>query len=235
MLLLTESLIGGFYDRFGYMAPFAFLLGAGMGMPIPEEVTMVGSGFLLYKGLVEAHLIITVCYVATLLGDSIPFWIGRKYGLGVLRFNLARRILHPERMALLKDRFDRTGSWAVFTFRFLPGIRMPGFFTAGTMGMSYGRFLLYDGAGALIMTPTWIYLGRAFGERIDILEQRVQDLNQYLGFAVLALVLVLGVRSLVRRRERQADALKTNTASEEAPGAPGTPGLGTRRNTTKSP
>ena len=208
MLLLVESFVSQFFDRFGYFAPFALLLGAGMGMPLPEEVTMVGSGFLLYKGVVEAHWIILVCYAATLLGDSIPFWIGRKYGTSVLRFPIARRILHPERMSLLQERFDRMGSWAVFTIRFLPAVRLPGFFSAGTMGMSYPRFLLFDGSGALIMTPTWIFLGRAFGERIDKLEERVHDLNQILGFGVLALVLVLCVRALIRRRERQVEALR---------------------------
>ena len=43
-------------------------------------------------------------------------------------------------------RFQRHGNWAVFMCRFFAGVRIPGYFLAGTMGMSYGRFLLLESA-----------------------------------------------------------------------------------------
>ncbi len=213
--LIAENLLKSFFDRFGYLAPFSFLVGAGAGLPVPEEVTMVGSGFLLHRGLVDPFPIIATCYVATLLGDSIPFWLGRHFGVSVAQRPWARRILHPERMVLLRQRFDQHGNWAIFTCRFLPGVRMPGFFTAGTAGVSYGRFLLFDGLGALIMTPVWVLLGRSFGERIADLEDTVTDLNQYLGFFLATALLILALRGLVRRRERQIQALTQENDPDE--------------------
>jgi len=213
-------MLKGFFDQFGYWAPFAFLVGAGAGLPVPEEVTMVGSGFLLHRGLVDPLPIIATCYVATLVGDSIPFWLGRHFGMSVVNRPWARKILHPERMVLLRERFDRHGNWAIFTCRFLPGVRMPGFFTAGTAGLSYGRFLLFDGLGALIMTPAWVLLGKSFGERIAELEGNVTHFNQYLGFALAAAVLVLAIRGLVRRRERQLRHLKAEAGRDEPPQPP---------------
>jgi membrane protein DedA with SNARE-associated domain len=217
LALFAENLLKGFFDDFGYWAPFAFLVGAGAGLPVPEEVTMVGSGFLLHRGLVDPIPIIATCYVATLIGDSIPFWLGRHFGMSVVDRPWARRILHPERMVLLRKRFDTHGNWAIFTCRFLPGVRMPGFFTAGVAGMSYGRFLLFDGLGALIMTPTWVLLGRSFGERISDLEGTVTDLEQYLGFALATAVLILVLRGLVRRRERQVRDLEEDHESSQPP------------------
>jgi len=213
--LLTESLVRRVFERAGYLAPFLILLGAGAGLPVPEEVTMAGSGFLLFQEKVRLVPILVTCYTATLLGDSIPFWLGRKYGMSALRFPIVARIVHPERMALLEERFQRHGSWAVFTCRFLPGVRLPGWFMAGTLGMSYVRFLIFNGAAALIMTPCWVLLGRAFGERIEALEGHVKHLNQIMGFAILALILGFGVRVLVRRRERQLQALAKRRSSVE--------------------
>ncbi len=214
-LLLVQSFIDSIFDRLGYLAPFMLLLGAGAGLPVPEEVTMVGSGFLLYEGRVSFELIFATCWVGTLLGDSIPFWLGRRYGLAALRIPLLAKAIHPERMALIEKRFERHGNWAVFTCRFLPGVRMPGFFSAGTLGMSYVRFLVLDGLGALLMTPAWILLGKVSGSRIARLENSVHNLNQILGFSALALILVLAVRMATRRRERQVDVLRSESREAE--------------------
>jgi len=89
---------------------------------------------------------------------------------------------------------------------------------AGTLGMSYPRFLLLDGLGAAIMTPIWVALGRAAGERIDRLEETVADLHQWLGFGVLALVVTLGVWLMVRRRERQVAAIGDSRPQEPEEG-----------------
>lgn len=225
LLLLTENLISVVFQRVGYLAPFLLLVGAGAGLPLPEEITMLGSGFLLYQGEVTFAMIVGTCYVATLIGDSIPFWLGRHFGMSAMRVPLLARIVHPERMALLEKRFETHGNWAVFTCRFLPGVRMPGFFTAGTLGMSYPRFVIIDGAGALIMTPAWVLLGNVFGGKISLLERRVQGLNQILGFAILALLLVWAVRALVHRRERQVATLSEalHGQSAAAAGAAGPP------------
>jgi membrane protein DedA with SNARE-associated domain len=215
--LLAQSFVRGLFKDAGYFGPFMILLLAGCGLPVPEEVTMTGSGFLVFRGEVDFLAIVATCYVATLLGDSIPFWLGRRYGMSALRFRWIARVVHPERMALLEQRFERHGNWAVFTCRFLPGVRLPGWFMAGTLGMSYPRFLLLDGSAALIMTPFWVALGRAAGEHIDRLEQTVQDLHQWLGFGVLASIVTLTIWSMVRRRERQVAALPDSRDSE-APG-----------------
>jgi len=223
--LLSQSLLRRLFEEAGYLAPFTILLLAGCGLPVPEEVTMAGSGFLVFRGDVEFVPIVLTCYAATLLGDSIPYWLGRRYGTAALRFRVVAKVVHPERMALLEERFARHGNWAVFTCRFLPGVRMPGWFMAGTLKMSYPRFLLLDGLGAAIMTPLWVALGRAAGERIDRLEETIKAAHQWIGFGVLALGITLCVRLLVRRRERQVAALKESRAErgeEEPPtGSPG--------------
>ena len=148
MLLLAQSLVRRYFEDAGYLAPFLILLLAGAGLPVPEEVTMTGSGFLCFRGAVEFWPIVVTCYTATLLGDSIPYWLGRRYGMSALRFRVVAKVVHPERMALLERRFEQHGNWAVFTCRFLPGVRLPGWFMAGTLGMSYTRFIILDGIAA---------------------------------------------------------------------------------------
>ena len=209
--LAAGSFLTQIFDRLGYLAPFCVLVGAGCGLPVPEEVTLLGSGFLLHQERVELAWIVLTCYVGTLAGDSVPFWLGRKLGMSMMEHPLLAKIFHPERRALLVDRFRRHGHWAVFSCRFLPGVRLPGFFTAGTLRMTYARFLLIDGLAAVIMVPIWILIGRAFGEEIERLESDVGHLEQILGLTLLALLFVASAHVLVRRRERR----RTPRAAEE--------------------
>ncbi|MDF1839269.1 MAG: hypothetical protein P1V35_15480, partial [Planctomycetota bacterium] len=89
LALVEQSFLSSIYERLGYGAPFLVLVGAGAGLPIPEEVTMVGSGYLLHQGLVDTFPIMLTCWLATLIGDSIPFWIGRILGPKALKLPLA--------------------------------------------------------------------------------------------------------------------------------------------------
>ena len=195
-----ESL-SGLFTRFHYLAPFTVLFLCGLGLPLPEEVALIGSGILLHQGQVEAVPIILVCSAAILLGDSIPFWLGRHYGLAALRARWVAKILHPERFAALERRFAEKGNWAIFTCRFLPGLRIPGYFVAGTLGMSYSRFMLLDALGVVISVPASILVAAWVGGTFEEISRKVHGLNLWLLFAVISILLVLFLRGWIRRRE----------------------------------
>lgn len=190
------------FGRFGYLAPFTVLLLCGMGLPLPEEVSLIGSGVLLHQGEVEFLPIVIVCSVAILLGDSIPFWLGRRYGLAALRVRWVARVVHPERFARLQRRFEDHGNWATFACRFLAGVRIPGYFLAGMMGMSYVRFLVLDLLGVLISVPVSIWLGRLFADQVDTLQARMKNLHVLLAFLAVSLVLIIVIRAQAKRAAR---------------------------------
>ena len=187
---------------FHYVAPFVVLLLCGMGLPLPEEVTLIGAGLLVYQEKVAFGPVVLVCAAAILLGDSIPYWLGRHWGPGALRIRAVRRVLHPERIARLERKFEEHGNWATFVCRFLPGIRLPGYFVSGTMGMKYPRFLLVDGLGVAISVPLSVHVGRLFGDSVDELHRMNSDLHLVLAFVALTLVLVIVVRARWRRPGR---------------------------------
>lgn len=204
MGLIETTFLGNVFGEFSYLAPFVVLLLCGIGLPLPEEVTLIGSGILLHRGEVEFVPIVLVCSLAILIGDSIPYWLGRRYGPSAVRIPWVARLVHPERFDRLRARFERHGNAVTFACRFFAGIRIPGYFVAGTMGMSYGRFLLLDSLGVLISVPVSIYLGKVFGGSIDELKDRFHDFHLILAFLVLSLTLILVIR--YRRRGPAAPA-----------------------------
>lgn len=215
MLLLSIQFIQQFFGRFGYLGPFVVLLLCGVGLPLPEEVTLIGSGMLLYRGEVEFLPIIGVCSTAIILGDSIPFWLGRRYGMKALDIRWVGRVLHPERFARLHRRFKEHGNWATFACRFFAGVRLPGYFLAGTLGMSYPRFLLLDGLGVLISVPISIYAGVLFGGQVDRMKDALEDFHLLLAFLSISLILILFLR---RRRRSSPPSTGRPQASTEPEG-----------------
>lgn len=208
-------LLGGFFadsleyltewfTRFHYLAPFTVLMLCGLGLPLPEEITLIGCGLLVAQKHVGFWEITAVCSSAILLGDSIPYWIGRRWGLAALKGRWVARVLHPERFAVLERKFADNGNWAIFTCRFLPGLRIPGYFVAGTLGMSYTRFILLDGLGVLVSVPTSIWVARVFfekfGEHIEGAAKAVSEFNHVVLAGVAAIVLGVVVWKRLRRR-----------------------------------
>lgn len=193
-----------YFQKFHYVGPFTILFLCGLGFPLPEEVTLIASGIMLYQRQVDFLAITVLCSAAILLGDSIPYWLGRHYGLAALRTRWVAKILHPERFAMLERRFLEHGNRAIFTCRFLPGLRIPSYFVAGTLRMSYARFMLLDSLGVLISVPTSILLGKWFGGSVDQLRHYVHDLHLWLAFGVVSIVLIIFVRSRMRKRASAA-------------------------------
>lgn len=215
--LLQQSFLAQYFDGLGYAAPFLFLVGAGAGLPVPEEVTIAGSGYLVFAGKVDFFKVTVVCWFATLIGDTIPYLVGRFFGQKALKIKWVARILHPERMIGLADRMQRHGTWAVFTCRFLPGVRMSGFFTAGTLRMPYTRFMAVDATAALLMVPLYVLLGRTFGESIRSLEQSVANYTEWLGFALLIILATFMVRAWINHRDRARIAANSTDEGPESP------------------
>ena len=187
--------------RFHYLAPFTVLFLCGLGLPIPEEVALIGSGITLHQEKVEFLPIVLVCSAAILLGDSIPYWLGRNWGLAALRKPIVSKVLHPERFASLERRFEAHGNWVVFSCRFMPGLRIPAYFIAGTLKMGFARFILLDLLGVAISVPVSIWFGKLFGDSIEELTKKIKELNHILAFAIVAILAVIVWRAWRHKRD----------------------------------
>jgi membrane protein DedA with SNARE-associated domain len=214
LLLDLSSEIQRILQDFAYMGPFLGLLLCGLGLPLPEESFLLAAGILLHKGKVEFVPITLLCSVAILFGDSLPYFLGRRYGMRALEMPWVARMLHPERFQRFRKRFDDHGNWAIFGCRFLPMLRIPGYFVAGTMGMRYSRLLLLDGLGVLLSVPISIYLGKIFGGQVEHLRRTVHDLHLILALLVAVLLIVIVIRVRWTRSNTPSNPTTSNPTDE---------------------
>ena len=220
VLPVLDSLIM-FFTTYGYAAVFGVLLLSGFGFPLPEDVTLVAGGFIsslsctpdvgFLAGLRDCHqvhLMFLVGMAGVLIGDSIMFFVGHKYGRHVLEMRLFSKIISQNRFQWAEDKFKKYGTVFVFAARFMPGLRSPIFIVTGiTKKVPYWKFLLTDGTAALISVPVWVYLG-FWGERqlndMDTLEHYVKkgqvSVLIMLCLIILGLSLFFYIRSKIRKK-----------------------------------
>jgi membrane protein DedA with SNARE-associated domain len=194
----------------GYPAIVAILLLCGLGLPVPEEMTLIGSGYLAYRypDLMDWRVASAVCVAGILLGDTVIYSLGRRFGNSVLRLPIIRHELTPARLAKFDAYFERYGMRAIFLARFLMGVRLAAYFVAGRQRMEYWRFLLLDLAGAALTGPTSVFLGYHFGGELETAVVYVHRSNRLvIGLLVSAVVAGLLWARWRRRRKKGAENL----------------------------
>ncbi|MDY7032756.1 MAG: DedA family protein [Thermodesulfobacteriota bacterium] len=150
-----------------YISTFSVLVLGGLGFPIPEEVTLLGSGFLAYEGFSNLIIALPVCYAGVLLGDFILFSLGRRWGDDIIKHRLLVRHITEKRLDRARKFFDGHGLKTVFIARFVSGFRIVAFATAGILKMRVCHFLTINTLAALISVPLFILIGYLFGANIN--------------------------------------------------------------------
>lgn len=186
-----------------YVGVSLMFLACGLGFPLPEEVVLLFAGFVCYQELADKHVMMAVCVGAILLGDVIPFALGRVYGPRLLRIRVMRMLITPERLARFDRWFRRRGELVVLISRFIAGIRVVSFFTAGTMKMSWVKFLLLDLTGIVPIACGLVWLGDHYGSAIQALIQHVRQVERGILITAIAAAAVIGVWYWLRWRRRQ--------------------------------
>lgn len=181
-----------------------FLL-CGIGLPLPEEIVLLAAGYVCAKLPEHADLptMMVWCACAILVGDMIPFLLGRIFGVRLLRLRWLRYFITKQRLATFDRWFRRRGDYVIVISRFLAGLRMVAFFTAGAMKMRWSRFLLLDGVGIVLLVPLLTWIGFRSANFIEEVIETVQTVERGLLWGSIGGALVLGLWFWWWRRRRQ--------------------------------
>lgn len=194
---MIESFLIKFLETLSILEPlYAHLLVlgvlfiSGMGVPIPEDISLITAGILVSMGkmsFLTAHI---VGFVGVLSGDCILFFLGKTYGVGLLKNRFFKKLFSQKRLDKARVQIQKNGRLICFVARFLPGIRSAVFFTAGTMGVKTYVFLSLDGLAAVLSVPFWIIIGYLFGNNVNEILIFVHKANIYIFISIGVLVLV---------------------------------------------
>src|SRR5579863_8208336 len=132
----------------GYVGIAALMAIESACIPLPSEIIMPFSGYLVSTGRFDLVLVATAGAIGCNIGSTIAYAVGH-YGGRPLVEKWGRYLLMSRReLALVDAFFNRYGSITVFVSRLLPVIRTFIALPAGVAGMPQFRFQLYTFLGS---------------------------------------------------------------------------------------
>ncbi|MDT4891114.1 MAG: rane-associated protein [Pseudonocardiales bacterium] len=184
-----------------------------VGLVLPGETALLVAGVFCNPkyGHLNLWLMIAIAVIAAIVGDSVGYEFGRKFGPGLRRSRLGTWV-GERRWAAVDGFLHKHGGKAIFLARLTALLRalMPSI--AGMGGMHYRTFLKWNAAGGLVWGSGCVVLGYAFASALNVV-------GQTLTWAPLALVGLAAVGYLalhLRRRRREHDEASTFAESDAA-------------------
>jgi len=182
------------------------------GLVVPAGVATALGAFLAAEGLLDLWSVSGAAVAGALLGDGTGYWLGRRYGRGILAGEgrlrrLARR--HEPRAARL---FGRHPIYAVSFARVVSFVRTLMPWMAGMSGIGYARFLAFDLLGVAAWAAMYVGSGYLAG-------RSWRWVSGALGTGWAVLFVVVGLAAWLRSRHRRLED-PGSARLAPAPGAP---------------
>lgn len=189
----------GLIGTYGYIVVFLVVMAESAGLPLPGETSLLIAAALAATGHLNIVGVIVAAAAGAILGDTGGYWVGRKFGIALLR--RYGKIFRFDEEKLLKAEafFAKHGEKTVFFGRFVPVGRIFSAVLAGVGKMHYRRFLAWNASGGIVWATLMGTLGYIFGHNLPLIENIVQKGG--IGLLV-AIILAVLVRMAYLRRER---------------------------------
>jgi undecaprenyl-diphosphatase len=168
-----------------------------VGLVFPGEVAVILGGVLASQGRLALWLVIVVGALGAIIGDSIGYEVGRRYGSRLLA-TFPRWLVKPEHIEQAQDLLRRKGGRAVFIGRFTAALRalVPGL--AGTSRLPYRRFLAFNVLGGILWVTAIALTGYLAGSSFRAAEHRFSLFS----VGILAVVVAAVAYHFLRQSDR---------------------------------
>ena len=164
---ILSSFIVATISALGYSGVVLLMAIESACIPLPSEIIMPFSGYLVSRGELNLWGVSIAGAVGCVLGSLVAYWVGM-YGGRPFIEKYGRYILLSRHDLDIADRwFAKYGEVIVFVSRLLPAIRTFIAFPAGVARMNLPRFVIYTFAGSLPWCLGLAYVGQKLGEQWD--------------------------------------------------------------------
>lgn len=172
-----------------------------LGLLVPGDVIIALGGVYAARGDLDVVAVIVIAFLAAITGESTGFWLGRRYGMRLIRRLPFVNRIEP-RLESVEVYFERHGGKTVAIGRYATaaGAFIP--FVAGMAGMKYRRFLMFDVPAVLLWAIGITMVGYLFGRNLNVVEK---ILSRF-GWGILALLVIgIGGRIVWKRLRGKKD------------------------------
>ena len=159
----------------GYAGIFGIVFaesGLFVGFFLPGDSLLFTAGFIASQGHLNLFALIIVCLLGAVIGDSVGYSFGRRFGKSLFT-RPQSRWFKPEHLATARAFYARHGTKTIVLARFVPIVRTFAPIVAGAGEMQYPTFLTYNVIGALLWTIILPLLGYFLGNLVPNIDHFV--------------------------------------------------------------
>lgn len=147
-------------EAWGSAGVFVLMALESANIPIPSEIIMPFSGFLVSRGVFNFWGIILVGALGNLAGSLVSYYAA---------VPLTKYLRYKREFIAAEKWYERFGEWSIFIGRLLPIIRTFISFPAGMFKVNVWRFSILTFAGSFLWVWLLTYIGFFLGENWDII------------------------------------------------------------------
>lgn len=173
-------------DQYGYLALFTSIFVEGFGIPAPGQTLLIASAVLAGKGQLSIAMVLITAWLATFLGNSVGYGIG-VWGGKKLFARLGETA--NKHLAKVEYYFAKYDGGVVIGARFFEVLRQLSGIVAGTLGMPWLRFTMFNAIGATLWVGVWGLGVYWIGEHMGMIKHAL--------ITIEPLIIVLGVGALL--------------------------------------
>lgn len=181
--------ISGIIGHFPYIGLFILLILGGIGLPFPEDATLILCGFLISTKVVAPLPALLISYSGLLIADFFLYLIGKKYGRRIVTHKRFHKILSPERLSMLEEKFNRKGILIILFGRHLIGLRVNIFLVAGVMRMPPLKFVTVDALSSTFTMALMVGAGYIGSESLQVIRKDITKI-EHIGILLVIIALL---------------------------------------------
>jgi membrane protein DedA with SNARE-associated domain len=196
-----------YVTHYGYLAIFilVFLQEIGMPNPFPNELLLMFSGYLSFKGLLFLPFVIITVFFADFLGTNLLYFIFYSTGTIVLKRKPKWFPLSESVIDRLSKKISNGGQLSIFIFRLTPFTRGYASVISGLLQVKPKIFLPIAFISAITWASVYIIIGNLIGPSWDVYAIHIVSLKYILLVIVavsICITLFVNYRNSRRKRNR---------------------------------
>lgn len=187
LLLWLGNIIIGFISTTGYFGIAALMALESACLPVPSEIIMPFSGFLVWEGKFIFWQVVFWGAVGNLIGSAGAYAVGFFGGRRLIERHGKYLLISGRDIELADNWFAKYGQAAVFFGRLLPVVRTFISLPAGIAKMNFKKFCFYTFLGSLFWSFVLTYIGLVMGENWEDIRLYFHKFDLIIGGAIILL------------------------------------------------
>lgn len=179
-----------------YVGVFLISIIANVFVPFPEEVVILGLGYLSGTGHAKITYLIPIVILGSIISDAGMYYLSLR---GNKFINIFYQKIFSKKTAdkipWIKENINKV----IFFSRFMVQLRFLGPFFAGQIKMPFKKFLMIDFLALSVYIPLFLFLGKYFHKRISFLVDGINVFKNIL-LIIFGAIIIFSIFKILKRK-----------------------------------